>query len=53
MKVLVVAAHPDDEIREFPHPCSPKALETIAKTWGLTVGMDCVEPFVLVRELQP
>lgn len=41
------------EIREFPHPRSPRALEAIAKTWGLTVGMDCVEPFVLVRELRP
>ncbi len=41
------------EIREYPHPRSPEALETIAKTWGLTVGMNCVEPFVLVRELQP
>ena len=41
------------EIREYPHPRSPKALETIAKTWGLAVGMDRVEPFVLVRELRP
>lgn len=41
------------EIREYPHPRSPEALETLAKMWGVTVGMTFVEPFVLVRELKP
>jgi len=39
------------EIREYPHPRSPEALEAIAKVYGVTVGMSYVEPFVLVREL--
>jgi len=39
------------EIREYPHPRSPEALEAIAKVYGTTVGLKYVEPFVLVREL--
>lgn len=37
------------EIREYPHPRSPKALEIIAKRWGVSVGKELVEAFRLVR----
>lgn len=40
------------EIREYPHPRSKKALEIIAKRWGLVVGKEAVEAFELVRELK-
>jgi LmbE family N-acetylglucosaminyl deacetylase len=37
------------ESREYPHPRSPKALEIIARRWGVTVGRELVEAFRLVR----
>jgi len=37
------------EIREFPHPRSIKALETIAKYRGIQVGSEAVEAFEAVR----
>ncbi|MFH1549960.1 MAG: PIG-L deacetylase family protein [Planctomycetota bacterium] len=49
-KVAAMKAY-RSEIREFPHPRSPEALEIYAKMWGVTVGMNYAEPFLLVREL--
>lgn len=41
------------EIREYPHPRSPKALKTIAERWGSSVGLRYAEAFVVVREVLP
>jgi LmbE family N-acetylglucosaminyl deacetylase len=49
-KIMAMRAY-KSEIREYPHPRSPEALEAIARVYGVTVGMSHVEPFVLVREL--
>jgi len=40
------------EIEKFPHPRSPKALESIAQRWGTVSGFNAAEGFVLVRELK-
>ncbi len=37
------------EIREYPHPRSPEALEIIARRWGVNVRRELVEAFRLVR----
>lgn len=37
------------EIREFPHPRSIEAIETIAKSRGIQVGSEAVEAFEAVR----
>lgn len=37
------------ENREYPHPRSTKALEIIARYWGVSVGRELVEAFRLVR----
>ena len=39
------------EMREYPHPRSPEALETIARCWGINVGRELVEAFELVRRI--
>lgn len=36
------------ELREFPHPRSLAALESISKTWGSTVGMLAAEAFQMI-----
>ena len=40
------------EIRDYPHPRSTKALETIAARWGIVVGKKYVEPFKLIRKVK-
>ncbi len=37
------------EMREFPHPRSPEAIEVIAKRWGSQVGLKAAEAFEVVR----
>jgi len=37
------------ELREYPHPRSPEALEIIARRWGVNVGRELVEAFRLLR----
>lgn len=39
------------EIRDYPHPRSLKALETIASRWGTVVGKQYVEAFELIRKV--
>jgi len=39
------------ESREFPHPRSPEALRTIAKRWGVNVGYEYAEAFMLIRSI--
>ena len=41
------------EIREFPHPRSPEALEAIARRWGSVAGFLAAEAFELLRALRP
>lgn len=37
------------EIREFPHPRSIKGVKISARYWGISVGLEYVEPFKTVR----
>lgn len=39
------------EKRKFPHPRSPEALEIQAKRWGVAVGTEFAEAFVLIRNI--
>lgn len=39
------------EVRQFPHPRSPEALDAIARRWGSVVGVDAAEAFQLVRAI--
>jgi len=40
------------EVKAYPHPRSPEALESYARAWGSRVGLEAAEPFRLVRELE-
>ena len=40
------------ELRPFPHPRSPEALEAIAKRWGSVAGVAAAEAFELVRSIR-
>jgi LmbE family N-acetylglucosaminyl deacetylase len=40
------------EVRPFPHPRSPEALQAIAQRWGSTVGVQYAEAFQLIRSIQ-
>ena len=42
----------EDEVRPFPHPRSPEALEAIARRWGSVAGFECVEAFEMIRSLR-
>jgi len=42
----------ESEIREFPHPRSPQALEAIAKRWGSVCGLKAAEAFEIIREIR-
>ena len=40
------------EMREFPHPRSLQAVQTIAERWGSVVGIKAVEAFELIRSIR-
>ena len=40
------------EVRSFPHPRSPEALDIIAKRWGLQVGLEAAEAFEVIRSIR-
>jgi len=40
------------EYKRYPHPRSPKALKAYAHYWGLSIGIEYAEPFVLIREIR-
>jgi LmbE family N-acetylglucosaminyl deacetylase len=42
----------ESETREFPHPRSPQALQSIAYRWGSVVGFNAAEVFEIVREIR-
>lgn len=37
------------EIRSFPHPRSTKAIKVIANRWGIQVGIEAAEAFIIAR----
>jgi len=39
------------EVRPYPHPRSYEAIEIYAKRYGIVVGLQAAEAFILVREL--
>lgn len=39
------------EMRPYPHPRSPKALEARARYWGSVAGVEMAEPFELIRSV--
>jgi LmbE family N-acetylglucosaminyl deacetylase len=41
----------ESEVKPFPHPRSPEAVQIYAQYRGVTVGMPAAEAFVMVREL--
>jgi LmbE family N-acetylglucosaminyl deacetylase len=40
-----------DELRQFPHPRSVRAVETLARWRGSTVGIEAAEAFILGRKI--
>ena len=40
------------ELREYPHPRSPEAIQAIAHRWGSTVGAEAAEAFQLIRSIR-
>ncbi|MAV95508.1 MAG: GlcNAc-PI de-N-acetylase [Euryarchaeota archaeon] len=50
-KIKAIKAY-KNELRKFPHPRSPEALDAIAKRWGSVSGSKAAEAFELVRDLQ-
>lgn len=40
-----------NELRDFPHPRSLKGIELNAENWGMKVGLNYAEPFILVRKI--
>ena len=42
----------EGEVRPFPHPRSPEALQAIARRWGSVVGVECAEAFELIRSIR-
>jgi LmbE family N-acetylglucosaminyl deacetylase/RimJ/RimL family protein N-acetyltransferase len=38
-----------DELRDWPHPRSLEGIRVAARRWGMTVGFEAAEPFMLLR----
>ena len=38
-----------EELREWPHPRSLEGIRVAARRWGMNVGFDAAEPFMLLR----
>jgi LmbE family N-acetylglucosaminyl deacetylase len=49
-KVDAMAAY-TSELREWPHPRSLEGIRVAARRWGMTVGMEAAEPFMLLRHV--
>ena len=39
------------ERRAFPHPRSPEALRILAKRWGVAIGAEHAEAFMIIRSI--
>jgi LmbE family N-acetylglucosaminyl deacetylase len=48
---LAALEHYKSETPPFPHPRSLSAIETQARFWGSSVGVEAAEPFMLMRNL--
>jgi LmbE family N-acetylglucosaminyl deacetylase len=42
----------ENEVREFPHPRSSRALRALAERWGSVVGVPAAEAFQLIRSIR-
>ena len=42
----------ESEVKNYPHPRSPEAIEIRAKDWGARVGIKAAEAFQLIREIK-
>jgi LmbE family N-acetylglucosaminyl deacetylase len=51
-KKLAAMREYESEIRDFPHPRSPKALSINAKRWGSQIGLEAAEAFELIRMIR-
>ena len=52
IKTKLEAMHAyNNELREFPHPRSTKAIEALATWRGATVGVEAAEAFILGRKI--
>jgi LmbE family N-acetylglucosaminyl deacetylase len=49
-KVQAMAAY-ESELREWPHPRSLEGIRVAARKWGMTVGLEAAEPFMLLRRV--
>jgi LmbE family N-acetylglucosaminyl deacetylase len=49
-KVAAMAAY-RSELREWPHPRSLEGIRVSARRWGMTVGLEAAEPFMLLRRV--
>ena len=50
LKIHALAQY-ESEVRSFPHPRSPEALQAIARRWGSVVGCQAAEAFELIRSI--
>jgi LmbE family N-acetylglucosaminyl deacetylase len=50
-KVKALACY-ETEVRAFPHPRSPEALQSIAQRWGSVAGVKQAEAFELIRAIR-
>jgi LmbE family N-acetylglucosaminyl deacetylase len=51
-KVEALAAY-RHEIRDWPHPRSLEGVRVAARRWGMSVGMEAAEAFMLLRRVAP
>jgi N-acetylglucosamine malate deacetylase 1 len=49
-KIKALACY-QSENKVFPHPRSAKGLKVLAHYWGMMSGIECAEPFKLIRKL--
>jgi LmbE family N-acetylglucosaminyl deacetylase/RimJ/RimL family protein N-acetyltransferase len=47
-KVDAMAVY-SEELRDWPHPRSLEGIRVSARRWGMTVGLEAAEPFMLLR----
>ncbi|MEA2494991.1 MAG: hypothetical protein QOJ29_2902 [Thermoleophilaceae bacterium] len=50
-KVEAMAAY-SHELRDWPHPRSLEGIRAAARAWGMRVGLEAAEPFMLMRRVE-
>ncbi|MEM4234823.1 MAG: hypothetical protein QXU75_06715, partial [Candidatus Methanomethylicaceae archaeon] len=48
---IAAMEHYEFERRKYPHPRSPEALKVLAQRWGVVVGKDFAEAFMMIRNI--